>query len=71
MSPCLTLQIFIMTLEGSDPKGTMMGSMSLRLSPSYADTGDKPWDGEVPEPVLKEIKEAKGKVHSMGSNPWW
>ena len=38
---------------------------------NYADTGDKPWDGEVPEPVLKEIKEAKGKVHSMGSSPWW
>lgn len=21
--------------------------------------------------MLKEIKEAKGKVHSMGANPWW
>ncbi len=25
----------------------------------------------MPEPVLKEIKEAKGKVHSIGPNPWW
>ena len=71
MSPCLTLQNFIMTLEGSNSRDTVMNSMSLRLSLIYADTGDKPWDGEVPEPVLKEIKEAKGKVHSMGSNPWW
>ncbi|CAL5219145.1 g922 [Coccomyxa viridis] len=38
---------------------------------SSEDTGDKPWDEEVPEPVLKEIKEAKGKVHSIGPNPWW
>lgn len=71
MSPCLPLQIFMMTLQRSYPKGTVMRSMSLRLSPIHADMGDKPWDGEVPEPVLKEIKEAKGKVHSMGSNPWW
>ena len=25
----------------------------------------------MPEPVLKEIKEAKGKVHSIGPKPWW
>ena len=29
--------------------------------------GTSPGTREVPEPVLKEIKEAKGKVHSMGS----
>ncbi len=36
-----------------------------------ADFGDKPWVGELPAPVLKEIKEAKGKVHAIGSSPWW
>ncbi len=48
-----------------------MGSVKLRLPPNHADMGDKPWDGVVPELVLKEIREAKGKVHFMGSNPWW
>ena len=37
----------------------------------HADFGDKPWVGELPAPVLKEIKEAKGKVHAIGSSPWW
>jgi hypothetical protein len=36
-----------------------------------ADTGDGQWDGVIPEPARKEMREAKGKVHEMGAKPWW
>lgn len=37
----------------------------------YADKGDGAWDGVIPEPAQKEMREAKGKVHEMGAKPWW
>jgi hypothetical protein len=37
----------------------------------YADMGDLPWDGVIPQAVQQELKDAKGKVYEMGSDPWW
>lgn len=36
-----------------------------------ADTGDQPWDAELPAEALVEIKAAKGTVYEMGAKPWW
>ena len=38
---------------------------------SIADSGDGPWAGSIPEAASKEIKQAKGKVYEMTSDPWW
>ena len=36
-----------------------------------ADTGDTPWDAELPPEALTEIKAAKGTVFEMGAKAWW
>ena len=36
-----------------------------------ADTGDQPWDAELPAEALVEIQAAKGTVYEMGAKPWW
>lgn len=38
---------------------------------AHAETGDGPWDGELPKEVLKDIEAAKGKVFEMAADPWW
>lgn len=36
-----------------------------------ADTGDVPWEGELPLEALAEIQAAKGTVYEMGAKAWW
>ncbi|KAK9846356.1 hypothetical protein WJX81_002222 [Elliptochloris bilobata] len=38
---------------------------------SSEDTGDQPWDVDLPAEALTEIKAAKGTVCEMGAKPWW
>ena len=49
----------------------VMGVGSHMYAWLHADTGDGAWDGVIPEPAQREMREAKGKVHEMGATPWW
>ena len=51
--------------------GACEGSAPLQICPITADLGDGPWAGKIPEAASKEIKQAKGKVYEMTSDPWW
>lgn len=38
---------------------------------ALADTGDTPWDAELPQEALTEIEAAKGTIFEMGATAWW
>ncbi|KAK9800861.1 hypothetical protein WJX73_001980 [Symbiochloris irregularis] len=35
------------------------------------EAGDGPWEAELPAEALKDMKAAKGAVHTMSKDPWW
>ena len=52
--------------------GSVWGhAIDIYTSVAAADTGDQPWDAELPAEALVEIKAAKGTVYEMGAKPWW